>query len=331
MKYICPVSGIRFSVPYFSILELPEETRIHPAVVSLTNNSLILRNAKWSQQKFLSTLSPQELILGASALLILNPKIEIHSPIRPSLSLLRDQFPRLFFACSFIRSYERKANLPGYSINPSTSDLSGLLDGWLEEVEDEKKKIRKRYREEVLDRMKERHERKLRKRLLSGKTLFHHLIDRNSLEYLMECMGIPRDDFPSYHSVLYGDIWENLRTQGCAQRLLEFEAYLDHWFSLSNYKLILQRHVSYQIGEFLDMGGHLPNDYYTEDENGNIESLKYGHLESFSKVVKPKLVFNLIASQTKPTAEPKPKREDYPSVREFALALSSWGRKNELR
>lgn len=79
------------------------------------------------------------------------------------------------------------------------------------------------------------------------------------------------------------------------------------------------------------MGGHLPNDYYTEDENGNIESLKYGHLESFSKVVKPKLVFNLIASQTKPTAEPKPKREDYPSVREFALALSSWGRKNELR
>ena len=331
MKFLCPLSGKRWSVPYFNNLEIPEESRIHPAVVSLTKNNRIFRQGVWATTKFLQTISPDELIFGTAALLSLTPNIEFHNPISPVISVLRNEFPRLYFACSFVKSYERKSNLPGYSINQQSCDLLGLLGGWLEEVEDEKKKIRRRYREEILDRMQERHERKLRNRLLAGKTLFHHLIDPKTFIYLMECMGIPSDDFPYYQAVMYGDIWENLRTNGCAQRLLEFESYLDHWYSLSNYKLILQRHVSYQIGEFLDMGGHLPADYYTEDEHGNIESLKYGHLESFHKVIKPKLVFNLKPSTIKPTAEPKPTREQFPTIREYAIALSNWARKNEIR
>ncbi len=331
IKYQCPISGIGFQFFGFDSIELGLQHRNHPAIDSLLHNQLILRSAKFSHQKFLIGLNPTELTISVAALLALNPLIDVHTPINPSIEVLRDNFTRLYFATGFIRNLRNPSILPRYSITESTRDLVGMFDGWLTEVEDEKQKIRKRYKEEVLSRLEERYAKRLRNRIFAGKTVFHQLIDYRVLEWLFERMGVPEDDWDCYRRVLYNDIWENLETENCALRLLELEGYLESWYSHGTHKPILRRRIHHQLSEFLDMGGSLPANYYSRDSAGEIESAAFGGQESFKKVVRPKLVFSpVFAPKAQKSISTKPIRSEFQSVQEFAKAIVDWNRKNNL-
>lgn len=328
INYQCPISGIRFKYSGFDGLGLSLQIRKHPVVETLTEKQLILRSLKFSQQKFLITLQPTELVLAASALLCLNPLVDIHCPINPDIEFLRDNFSRLYFATGFVRTLRNPGVLPRYSITEDSCHLRFMLDGWIEEVEDEKQKIRKRYREEVLSRMEERFTKKLKTKILGGVTLFHRLMDYKVLEWLFEQMGIPPDDWDAYRKVVYNDIWENLRTKDCSLRLLELEGYLENWISLGAHKPILQRRIHHQLSEFLDMGGSLPASYYTAEGE---PAKQFAQQDSFKKIVKPKLAFSpVFAPKVVTNSESKPKKEDFPNLQEFAKAILAWSRKNHL-
>lgn len=331
IKFRCPYTGIGFQFFGFDSLELQQQSKPHPAIETLTHHQLILRSAKFSQQKFLVSLNQTELTVAAAALLVINPLVDFHHPINPDTETLRDNFSRLYFATGFIRTLRNPECIPRYSITESTCNLVSLFDGWLSEVEDEKQKIRKRYREEVLSRAEERYAKRLRTRIMAGRTLFHQLIDYRVLEWLFERMDIPQDDWDVYRKVIYNDIWENLRTKDCALRLLELEAYLENWFSLGVHKPILHRRIHHQLSEFMDMGGSLPPSYYTRNEDGEIESPNFGKQESFKKIIKPKLVFSpVFAPKAQMQLSTKPTREQFNSTAEFAKALVDWNRKNNL-
>lgn len=313
-------------------MELQEQSKVHPAVEVLTHNQLILRSGKFSQQKFLIGLNDSELSIAAGALLALNPLVDFHHPINPTTEVLRDNFSRLYFATGFIRTLRSPTSvLPRYSITAETCHLRNLFDGWLGEVEDEKLKIRKRYREEVLSKLEERYTKRLKHRIYAGKTVFHQLMDYRVLEWLFERMDIPQDDWDGYRKVIYNDIWENLRTKDCALRLLELEAYLESWYSLGTHKPILHRRIHAQLSEFLDMGGSLPAGYYNRTEDGEIESPSFGKQDSFKKIIKPKLVFSpVFAPKAQKSLDTKPIRTDFKSTVEYAKALLEWNRKNNL-
>jgi hypothetical protein len=331
IKFACPYTGIGFQFFGFDALELQVQSKPHPAIETLTHHQFILRQAKFSQQKFLLTLNPTELTVAAASLLSINPLIDFHHPIDPAIETLRDNFSRLYFATGFIRTLKNPEVLPHYSITKDTSNLVALFDGWLTEVEDEKNKIRKRYREEVLSRMEERYTKRLRNKIFGGKTLFHQLVDYKVLEWLFERMDIPQDDWDGYRKVLYNDIWENLRTPECALRLLELEGYLESWYSLGSHKPIIHRRIHAQLSEFLDMGGSLPPNYYTKSADGDIESPNFGNQDSFRKVIKPKLVFSpVFAPKAVKAADTKPDRKDFASTVAYAKALLDWNRKNNL-
>jgi hypothetical protein len=329
MKFSCPISGKILTYVAFSNL-LPT-ARIHPVIDSLTSNNYILRNSKFAKQEFINQITDDELLLATGALLHLNPLIHIHAPINPIYPILRENFSRLYYATGFCLSPRNRIGLPGYSITPDTANLLSLLSGWIEEIEDEKKSIRKRYREEILSRLEERHNKKLRNRIFGGKVLFHQLIDYKTLEWLFDCMGIPNADWDCYRTILYNDVWENLRFDKFSTRILELEAYLESWYSLNSHKPILAKHIHHQLSEFMDLGGSLPKDYYVQDEEGNIESLKYGNQDSFKRVIKPKLIFKPIHEQViKPSASNRPKKEEFIDLKAYAKAILEWNRKNIL-
>jgi hypothetical protein len=316
----------------FESLEIPTLSRLHPAVEFMSKDAWILRQGKFQQQKAIVKLTETELLCATAALLNINPLIEFHHPLNPHFGTVQDNFSRLYYATGFIRNLRNaKSILPSFSITESSSSLSSLFDGWLEEVEDEKKKIRKRFRDETLSRLEDRYNKRLKARIYSGRQLFHQLIDYQVLEWLFDRMGIPSDDWDSYRRVLYNDIWENLRTPECAKRLLELEQYLEAWYSLGVHKPIVHKRIHHQLSEFLDMGGSLPAGYYSHTSDDRIESKEFGNLESFKKIVKPKLAFSPVF---KPVAQKslgtKPIRGDYATVQEFARALVEWSRKNNL-
>lgn len=333
MRLKCPITGMVILIQAFSGIDYPERTRIHPTIEYLSHNQTILRMGKFGTQEFVNGLSDNELILATGALIYMNPQIQIHCPFKPNLNILRQSFTRLYSATAFCNSYARKHQLPGYSINSSTNDLGGLLLGWLDEIDEEKASVRKRYREEILSRMEDRFNRKLRKKLFAGKSLFHHLIDYKQLEWLFDCMGIPKDDWDLYREILYADVWKNLQIPKVTTYLLELEKYLEDWFSMNNHKSILARHIHKLIGDLMDLGAALPKEYYVKDADGNIESTEYGKQESFRKVIKPKLIFKPIFAEvaTKAPTADRPKREEFVSVREYAAAILIWNRKNILK
>lgn len=332
MQFHCPISGRSFIIPVFSGVSFPARVRVHPAVEYLTHNKTILRMGMFTRQDYIQSLTETELILATSALLDMNKLIHIHCPIKPNISLLREGFTRLYSATAFCASFSKIHTLPGYSIDEHTKDLSGLLHGWLEEIDAEKATQRKRYREEILSRMEDRFNRKLRKKLFAGKTLFHQLIDYKQLEWMFGCMGIPEDDWETYRSVIYSDVWGNIKVEKATTYLLEVEQYLEAWYSLNNHKPLLQKQIHRQISELLDIGAALPKEYYVKDAEGNIEDTDYGKLDSYRKVIKPKLIFRPIAQEiTKAPLSDRPKREDYTSVREYAVAIVAWNRKNVVK
>jgi hypothetical protein len=316
----------------FESLGIPTLTRIHPAIEFMAKDSWILRQGKLQQQKVIVQLEETELLIATATLLHINPLVEFHSAISPNMGLLRENFSRLYYATGFIRTLRNpSADLPGYSITPNSNDLSSLFDGWLGEIEDEKKKLRKKFRDETLSKLEERYNKRLKTRIYAGRQLFHQLIDFKVLEWLFDRMGIPEDDWDVYRKIMYNDIWENLRTADCAKRLLELEQYLEAWFSLGVHKPIVHKRLHHQLSEFLDMGGSLPVGYYTKNSDGEIESPNFGSLESFKKIIKPKLAFSPVFTPvTQKSLSTKPVRGDYGSVPEFARALVEWSRKNNL-
>lgn len=326
--YHCPISGIKFKCPGLDLLEIPPQVRRHPVVDSLAEKQYILRNSKFSKQSYIIQLNQTELLLATSALIVLNPLVELHCPIAPDIGNLQENFHRLYYATGFIRTQRNPAILPRYSITPESAHLRFMLDGWLEEIEDERNKIRRRYREEILSAMESRQAKKLRTKILAGVTLFHRLIDYKVLEWIFERAGIPQDDWDVYRKVLYNDIWGNLRMDNCSLRLLELEGYLEAWYSLGAHKPIILRRIHHQLSEFLDMGGSLPGSYYSPTG----EPVKqFEQQESYKKVVKPKLLFSpVFAPKLVQNQESKPVRENFPSLQEFAKAILAWSRKNHL-
>lgn len=336
MKFVCPLSGIGYRFNAFTGLignSIPYQ--IHPCIVQLTDKRSILRQGIFVRQEFINSLSHPELVLAITSLLKLNPLIDFHSPVSlnsDNLKIPRENFIRLFHATSFCLSYSRLSSLPHYSINSTTSDLSSLFLGWLEEIESAKESTRKRFREETLSRMEKRFNRKLEKNLYSGKTIFHQLIDYKHLEWLFDCMSIPSDDWDEYRTILYNDVWQNLKVDKVTTRLLELEKYLEDWYSLGNQKRIVQKRIHVLISELLDLGAALPRDYYVADADGNIESTEYGKQDSFRKVIKPKLIFRPIEAEvTLAPISDRPKRTDYGTTLEYANALLAWNRKNIIR
>lgn len=331
IRFRCPLSNLGMHFYAFEGLDIPQLNRIHPAIEFMSTDAWILRQGKFQQQKYILSLNDTELLCASATLLKLIPNVEFHTYIEPEFGVLRENFSRLYFAAGFFRSYRNHSNLPGYSITDSSRSLSALFDGWLGEVEDERNKIRKRFKDETLSRLEERYNKRLKTRIYAGRQLFHQLIDFKVLEWLFERMDIPEDDWDGYRKVLYNDIWENLRTPQCSLRLLELEGYLESWYSLGVHKPILHRQIHHQLSEFLDMGGSLPANYYTKNSDGEMESVQFGNQDSFKKVVKPKLVFspvfNPVAQKSTGT---KPDRSQFESVSAYAKALVDWNRKNNL-